>query len=247
MMKRLLASLAIATAMVLPFAAVAHAADKTIHKSYVCKYVGTPGVDEVLQTGQNPIWVDNHSIDEDPVVEGSYFTDKQGRSFVLVANTAKLDPEPSADACPAPEGPTQVTPLAPSFTDPTCDARKVSLTLPEQEGVVYTVEGQVSQGESVEVTATPEEGFVFPEGAQTKWGHTFGDAPTGCGHHHGHHGGPPPKPNPKPQPKPTPQSTPKKTAFTGADATKPGIAMGLLALIGAASLWASKRRSLRTA
>ena len=25
-------------------------------KVAVCKYVGTPGEDEVLQTGQNPIW-----------------------------------------------------------------------------------------------------------------------------------------------------------------------------------------------
>lgn len=75
-------------------------ADPITHKSYVCKYVGTPGTDERLQTGQNPIWVDNSAIAEDPVVQGSYFVDAQGRSYVLVANTDKLDPEPSASECP---------------------------------------------------------------------------------------------------------------------------------------------------
>jgi hypothetical protein len=85
----------------LGLARVANATEQAPHKSYVCKYVGTPGVDERLQTGQNPIFVDNHAIDEDPVVQGSYFTDKQGRSFVLVANTDKLDPEPSAEDCPS--------------------------------------------------------------------------------------------------------------------------------------------------
>jgi hypothetical protein len=75
-----------------------------VHKSYVCKYVGTPGVDEVLQTGQNPIWVDNHSLGDHTATltfVGEEFTDAQGRSIVIVANTAKLDPEPSVEDCPA--------------------------------------------------------------------------------------------------------------------------------------------------
>ena len=31
-------------------------------KVYVCKYVGTPGVDERLQTGNNPISVDTSAL-----------------------------------------------------------------------------------------------------------------------------------------------------------------------------------------
>lgn len=98
--KRMYVAFAMAVAFTLLLSATARAGEEPIHQSYVCKYVGTPGVNETLQTGQNPILVDNHAIGEDPVVEGSYFNDAQGRSYVLVANTAKLDPEPSASQCP---------------------------------------------------------------------------------------------------------------------------------------------------
>lgn len=48
-------------------------------KAWVCKYVGTGGVDERLQTGNNPILVDRKSGD----VIGSPFTDAQGRSIII--------------------------------------------------------------------------------------------------------------------------------------------------------------------
>lgn len=90
-------------------ASAAASQEHKIHKSYVCKYVGTPGVDERLQTGQNPIYVDNHSLapgtaNNDTYV-GEEFSDAQGKSVVIVANTAKLDPEPDVSQCPAPIGP----------------------------------------------------------------------------------------------------------------------------------------------
>jgi hypothetical protein len=72
-------------------------------KVYVCKYVGTPGVDERLQTGQNPIEVSVNAIPEDPVVVGSYFADAQGRSYVL--GFVPMDPEPTAADCPPGETP----------------------------------------------------------------------------------------------------------------------------------------------
>jgi hypothetical protein len=66
-------------------------------KVYVCKYVGTPGEDERLQTGQNPIEVSVNAIkDYDGV--GSYFNDAQGRSFVLA--TVPQVPEPTVADCP---------------------------------------------------------------------------------------------------------------------------------------------------
>ncbi|HEX3680518.1 MAG TPA: hypothetical protein VHU90_12415, partial [Galbitalea sp.] len=97
------------TAPVVPAVMTAVTADTTftvvsnntqVHKAFVCKYVGTPGVNERLQTGQNPIDVDTHSIAESPVVVGSYFNDAQGRSYVLALDTGQ--PDPSVSSCPNP-------------------------------------------------------------------------------------------------------------------------------------------------
>jgi LPXTG-site transpeptidase (sortase) family protein len=71
-------------------------------KVYVCKYVGKPGADERLQTGQNPIEVSVNTIPQ-PVVIGSYFPDAQGRSYVL--GFVPMDPEPSRESCPPPNLP----------------------------------------------------------------------------------------------------------------------------------------------
>ncbi|WP_062311293.1 hypothetical protein [Demequina rhizosphaerae] len=48
-----------------------------VHKVWVCKYSGTPYVDEVLKPGKNPIAVDGSAT------VGTYFKDGQGQSFVL--------------------------------------------------------------------------------------------------------------------------------------------------------------------
>jgi len=77
-------------------------------KVFVCKYVGTPGVNERLQTGDNPINVSVNAIPDGAAV-GAYFADKQGRSFVLAFDTGQ--PEPDVSACPQPEvPPTDVCP-----------------------------------------------------------------------------------------------------------------------------------------
>ena len=52
-------------------------------KVFVCKYVGTPGVNERLQTGDNPIDVSRQRDPGRSGVVGAYFADAQGRSFVL--------------------------------------------------------------------------------------------------------------------------------------------------------------------
>jgi hypothetical protein len=92
-------------------------------KAFVCKYVGTPGVDEHLQTGQNPIDVSFNAINEDPVVVGTFFADGQGRSFVLAfdigqdtppvtdcaATTESSSPPPTTEP-PTTEPPTSVPP-----------------------------------------------------------------------------------------------------------------------------------------
>jgi hypothetical protein len=68
-------------------------------KVYVCKYVGTPGVNEQLQTGQNPIEVSVNAF-KVPIVVGAYFADDQGRSYVL--GYVPMNPEPTAANCPPP-------------------------------------------------------------------------------------------------------------------------------------------------
>jgi len=61
------------------------AAEGDPHQVVVCKYVGTPGVDERLQTGNNPIVVDTHALEGDGF-DGTFpfeFSDAQGNSIAI--------------------------------------------------------------------------------------------------------------------------------------------------------------------
>ncbi len=82
-------------------------------KVFVCKYVGTPGVDERLQTGDNPISVSITAIPDYQGI-GSWFADQQGRSYVLAEDVGQ--PEPPVTDCP-PVGTT--TPTATVTENPT--------------------------------------------------------------------------------------------------------------------------------
>jgi hypothetical protein len=74
-------------------------------KVWVCKYVGTPGASERLQTGQNPINVSRNSI-KVPVVLGAVFPDAHGRSIVIGFGTSwGQRNEPSIEDCPPPPPP----------------------------------------------------------------------------------------------------------------------------------------------
>jgi hypothetical protein len=79
---------------------------KPPHKVFVCKYVGKPGVDERLQTGDNPISVDINSLKNFTGI-GSFFNDRQGRSVAIAFDTGQ--PEPSVSECPTPPGGTTTT------------------------------------------------------------------------------------------------------------------------------------------
>jgi hypothetical protein len=96
-------------------------------KVFVCKYVGTPGTNERLQTGNNPISVSVNAIQNnqwDGTVPG-WFSDAHDRSYVLAYNTGQ--PEPSVSECPEPQGPEE-----PPFSwdwqyaAPTCDGLTVA-------------------------------------------------------------------------------------------------------------------------
>lgn len=82
-------------------------------KYFVCKYVGTPGVNETLQTGNNPISVSGNALTP-PIVIGGSFSDAQGRSYVVAEDTGQ--PEPT---CPVPQNPTPPTPPVTPTTPPT--------------------------------------------------------------------------------------------------------------------------------
>lgn len=86
-------------------------------KLYICKFVGQPGVDERLQTGQNPINVSSNSIKDYQGVH-SYFADAQGRSYVLAVDIGQ--PEPSVSECPVAKAPDPVPDPTPDpVVDPT--------------------------------------------------------------------------------------------------------------------------------
>ncbi len=85
-------------------------------KVYVCKFVGTPGVNERLQTGQNPIEVSANSIKSNrlPVTIGMEFPDRHG--FSIVVGIVGKTPAPTATptrGVPAKTGVDDELPLAP--------------------------------------------------------------------------------------------------------------------------------------
>jgi hypothetical protein len=87
----------IAAVGLVAFSAPAHAADAD-SQVWVCKYVGTPGVDEVLKEGKNPIEVSGNSVDKDKdgqIFVGDQFADAQGRSVVVQIGGEN----PGADIC----------------------------------------------------------------------------------------------------------------------------------------------------
>ena len=133
-------------------------------KVFVCKYVGTPGIDEEYQTGQNPISVDY----KEGMVIGTYFVDGQGRSYILEFDETTgggQEGEPSIEDCPPPDGgPEEVTPSA-SVDQLECVEDEiiggvitVDLT---KMGVDYTIED--SEGDPVSFDpSTGETGMLEP-------------------------------------------------------------------------------------
>ncbi len=100
-------------------------------KYFVCKYVGTPGTNETLQTGQNPISVSGNALTP-PIVIGGSFNDKQGRSYVIAEDTGQ--PEPT---CPVPTNPTPPPVVTPPPTpNPVVNPTPVNNPVPQSSTVV---------------------------------------------------------------------------------------------------------------
>ena len=97
---------------------------------WVCKYVTTPGGNEILAPGKNPIEVSGHSVDQDKdgqVYVGDEFVDAQGRSVVV-----QIDGEdPGPGAClTTPTGTSTATPTGTSTATPTATPTKTPTAAP---------------------------------------------------------------------------------------------------------------------
>lgn len=172
----------------LGFMAAANA-EAPVHKSYVCKYVGKPGdFTERVQTGQNPIWVDNHALSgaDAEVAVGDDFADGQTHSYVIVANTPRLDPEPTVDDCPKPA----VT------TDEGTDVTTENRTVVDCESRTVKTE---SRTKTVSWTQVEGQDKVYSEPVYSEWSTVSTRPATGneC-----------PKDKPTDRPTPTDNSTP---------------------------------------
>jgi hypothetical protein len=167
-------ALVMTSGVVLLSAPAASAGPDKVHKSYVCKYVSVPGEAERLQEGDNPIWVDNHSIpgyDGGPVEDGDVFVDRHVKSIVIKANTLKLDPEPGVESCPGggEPGPETVPYQGITENDP-CGRENDSLTIPtspDTNGVTY-VPTYNGASWSVLITAPQGKTLQGEDGRSTK-------------------------------------------------------------------------------
>ena len=136
-------------------------------KWFVCKYVGTPGVDERLQTGQNPISVSENAIPVSPVVPGEFFQDAHGRSYVLVEDVGQAEPDPSE--CPPPDGgePTPTPTPDGGTPTPTPDGGTPTPTpdggtpTPTPDGGTPTPEGTAAGGTGTPAASVPDTATSF--------------------------------------------------------------------------------------
>ena len=97
---------------------------------WVCKYVTTPGGNEILAPGKNPIEVSGHSVDQDKdgqVYVGDEFVDGQERSVVV--QIGGEDPGPGACLTTPTETPT-ATSTATSTATPTATPTKTPTAAP---------------------------------------------------------------------------------------------------------------------
>lgn len=153
-------------------------------KRWVCKYVGTPGEDERLKDGKNPISVDSSAT------VGTYFNDAQGRSYVLAVQT----PENTGDGntyigdltCPEPEGPTPTptpTPTETSATPTPTPTETTPTPTPTSETPTPTPTETVPTlpPPPPPTTSTPPAPEPTPTDTPTELAHTGGSGPVSGG------------------------------------------------------------------
>jgi hypothetical protein len=163
MRRRLLITLTLAAALALAAVAANAVACPTVpvKKVAVCKYVGKPGVNELLKSGKNPIVVSINSLvgphGAQPVL-GQAFSDAQGRSVVVALPGM---PIPAEGSCPQGQGPQEGAPATPVITAATCTSGEVLAMPADTEDITYTETGALAGPSTVVVTATAQDGYVI--------------------------------------------------------------------------------------
>lgn len=122
-------------------------------KVVVCKYVGTPNVDERLQTGQNPIVVSVNALKGFTGTFPFEFADAQGRSIAIRYAVSAQDGDIAE--CPAPAA-RFGTPVDPTIVQPTCDTAGEVILPEDTEDITYVYD----EGTQT-VTATAAAGYVL--------------------------------------------------------------------------------------
>ena len=195
------------------------------HQSWVCKYVGTPGVDERLKEGKQPIIVDTSAT------VGTWFNDGQNNSFVLElateGNTGSGERYTGDLTCPVPvTPPTETTPptttTTTATTPPTTTTTTTTATTPPTTTTTTTtttapVVVKPKAPESVQVLGVSE----TAQGVSAKAKGVSAKAKAGAG-------------------------APKSLAFTGPAEILPLGIVGLLALALGGVLTAVARRRVRS-
>lgn len=121
-------------------------------KVYVCKYVGTPGVNETLQTGNNPISVSTSALANFTGL-GSFFKDGQNNSIAIAWDNGDHT-DPPISMCPTAPGPTTIAIPSVPVLDPCGLANAVYGTVPTGDYThVVNPDGSI--------TFTANAGFIF--------------------------------------------------------------------------------------
>ena len=134
-------------------------------KVFVCKYVGKPGVDERLQTGQNPISVSINAIPDPPgpnVQPGDEFADAQGRSLVIAFDNGGPEPPPE---CPQPPAPTTTTSSSSTTTSTT--SATTTTTCPDCAPVTNVQTTTTTTGATTTTSSVPSTTSTTSPGVTT--------------------------------------------------------------------------------
>jgi hypothetical protein len=149
-------------------------ATPSLHKDWVCKYVGTPSTGERLKSGNDGlVWVDSHAT------AGTWFNDAHGSSYVLLTN-APHDPKPDASQCPA--GRVEIA-VDIHFVDPTCDNENTAsyYLTGDTDHVTVAEDNAPAPGEHITVTATAKSGYIFDHWKMTySESYKYGAAEENC-------------------------------------------------------------------
>jgi hypothetical protein len=160
-----------------------------------CDNENTPALDPIAQNATFEIsgssapgghWVVTFTADE------GYTFDGDDQTELVIEG----DFDAAESPCDIVNPPTEVTPVAPEFTEPTCEtdpavvlpdpAPVTEVPIPEKksadpievkdvDGVRYTVTGELVPGGTVFVDAEAIDPNVLSEGATTHWEHTFAE------------------------------------------------------------------------